>query len=473
MSVRTGIAFTAVSLIFGASLAHSHGLPAAPEAAAPTPPAQAAADSRILFENVRIFDGVSGDLSPASSVLVHGNVIEKVSRDKIVADGARVIDGGGRTLMPGLIDMHWHSMFVGVPIAVAMTQDPTYLNIVAGVEAKKTLMRGFTTVRDLGGSAFSLKLAVDQGVIPGPRIYPSGAMISVTSGHGDFRSMADLPRTLGAPASRHDLAGDSTIADSPDEVRLRTREQLMQGATQIKLTGGGGVSSPHSPLDVVTFTEPELRAAVDAATDWGTYVAVHAYTPTAIQRAIKAGVQSIEHGSMMDEETAQMMARAGVWLSTQPFPDELADAFPRGSDQWLKAQEVFAGTDRTYQLAIKHKLKTAFGTDILFSSQLAEQQGRILASLTRWYTPAQTLIMATGTNAELLKLSGKRNPYRGDLGVVREGALADLLLVDGDPIQDIKLIGDPDKNFLVIMKDGVIYKDAVAMPGTPRRMSRE
>ncbi|WP_255595989.1 amidohydrolase family protein [Achromobacter sp. ACM05] len=461
MFVRTGIAFTAASLLLGASLAHSHSLPAAPDATAPPPTAQAAADSRILFENVRIFDGVSGDLSPASSVLVHGNVIEKVSRDKIAADGARVIDGGGRTLMPGLIDMHWHSMFVGVPLAVAMTQDPTYLNIVAGVEAKKTLMRGFTTVRDLGGSAFSLKLAVDQGVIPGPRIYPSGAMISVTSGHGDFRSMADLPRTLGAPGSRHDLSGDSTIADSPDEVRLRTREQLMQGATQIKLTGGGGVSSPHSPLDVVTFTEPELRAAVDAATDWGTYVAVHAYTPTAIQRAIKAGVQSIEHGSMMDEETAELMARAGVWLSTQPFPDELADAFPRGSDQWQKAQEVFAGTDRTYQLAIKHKLKTAFGTDILFSSQLAEQQGRILASLTRWYTPAQTLIMATGTNAELLKLSGKRNPYRGDLGVVREGALADLLLVDGDPIQDIKLIGDPDKNFLVIMKDGVIYKDAV------------
>lgn len=459
MVVRTGIAFTAASLILGVATAHSHSLPAAQTA--PPPGARAAADSRILFENVRIFDGTSGDLSPASSVLVHGNVIEKVSRDKVAADGARVIDGGGRTLMPGLIDMHWHSMFVGVPLAVAMTQDPTYLNIVAGVEARKTLMRGFTTVRDLGGSAFSLKQAVDQGVIPGPRIYPSGAMISVTSGHGDFRSMADLPRTLGAPASRHDLAGDSTIADSPDEVRLRTREQLMQGATQIKLTGGGGVSSPHSPLDVVTFTEPELRAAVEAATDWGTYVAVHAYTPTAIQRAIKAGVQSIEHGSMMDEETAQLMARSGVWLSTQPFPEELADAFPRGSDQWQKAQEVFAGTDRTYQLAIKYKLKTAFGTDILFSSQLAAQQGRILASLTRWYTPAQTLIMATGTNAELLKLSGKRNPYRGDLGVVREGALADLLLVDGDPIADISLIGDPEKNFLVIMKDGVIYKDAV------------
>ncbi len=461
MAVRTGIAFAAASLLFGVPAVFSHEMPAAPDPAQTPASAQPAPDARILFQNVRIFDGVSAELSPASHVLVKGNLIEKVSRDALSAPGARVVDGGGRTLMPGLIDMHWHSMFVGVPLAVALTQDAAYLNIVAGVEARKALMRGFTTVRDLGGSAFSLKQAVDQGVIPGPRIYPSGAMITVTSGHGDFRSMADLPRTLGAPGSRHDVAGDSTIADSPDEVRLRTREQLMQGATQIKLTGGGGVSSPHSPLDVVTFTDAELRAAVDAATDWGTYVAVHAYTPTAIQRAVKAGVLSIEHGSLMDDDTAQAMAKAGVWLSTQPFPDELANAFPRGSDQWLKAQEVFAGTDRTYQLAIKHKLKTAFGTDILFSSRLAEQQGMILASLTRWYTPAQALIMATGTNAQLLKLSGKRNPYRGDLGVVREGALADLILVDGDPLQDIKLIGDPDRNFLVIMKDGVIYKDSV------------
>ncbi|MNK10594.1 hypothetical protein D3C87_286210 [compost metagenome] len=468
MSIRPGIAFGACALLFSAAAALSHELPAAGQdplaAQAKADQAKAAAASRILFEDVRIFDGVSSELSPPSSVLVQGNIIRKVSRDKIPADGARVINGGGRTLMPGLIDMHWHSMFVGVPVAAAMTQDVGYLNIVAGTEARKTLMRGFTTVRDLGGAVFSLKQAVDQGVIPGPRIYPSGAMISVTSGHGDFRSMQDLPRAQGVPASRHDIAGDSAIADSPDEVRLRTREQLMHGATQIKLTAGGGVSSPHSPLDVVTFTEPEVRAAVEAATNWGTYVAVHAYTPAAIQQAIKAGVLCIEHGSLMDEETAQMMGKAGIWLSTQPFPDALADAFPKGSDQWEKAQEVFAGTDRTYQLAIKYKLKTAFGTDILFSSALAEQQGKILASLTRWYTPAQTLIMATGTNAQLLKLSGLRNPYRGELGVLREGALADLLLVDGDPLQDISLIGDPDKNFLLIMKDGVIFKDKAAAP---------
>lgn len=435
------------------------------QAPAPSPPPgspAASAPSAVLFNNVRIFDGVAGHLSAPSSVLVRGHVIERIGANgSVEAAGAQVIDGGGRTLMPGLIDAHWHSMFVGLPVQVMLAADPGYVNIVAGVEANRTLMRGFTTVRDVGGAVWGLKAAIDRGDIPGPRIFPSGAMITVTSGHGDFRSMADLPRTLGAPGSRHDIGGDSAIVDSPDEMRVRVREQLMQGASQIKLTAGGGVSSPHSPLDVTTFTEAEVRAAVEAAGDWGTYVAVHAYTPKAIQRAIRAGVLCIEHASLMDEETARLMARNNIWLSTQPFPPELADAFPRGSDEWLKAQEVFAGTDQTYRLAIKHRLKTAFGTDVLFSSALAGRQGAILASLTRWYSPAQTLVMATSTNAELLRLSGERTPYRGELGVVKQGALADLLLVEGDPLQDIALITDPEHNFKVIMKDGVIYKDTL------------
>jgi len=419
-------------------------------------------EAAIVFENVRVFNGVSPVLSAPGSVLVRGNIIEKVAPGSLSAPGARVIEGGGRTLMPGLIDMHWHSLFVGVPLAVAMTADTGYLNLVAGVEARKTLMRGFTTVRDLGGASFGLKDAIDQGVIAGPRIYPSGAMISVTGGHGDFRTLSELPRVQGAPGSRHDIAGDSAIADSPDEVRIRVREQLMRGASQIKLTAGGGVSSPHSPLDVVTFSEAELRAAVATAADWGTYVAVHAYTPEAIQRAVKAGVQCIEHGSLMDEKTAQLMANTGTWLSTQPFPEELANVFAQGSAERKKAQAVFAGTARTYQLAIRYRLKTAFGTDILFSSELAQRQGQLLASLTRWYSAPQVLVMATGTNGQLLGLSGKRNPYPGALGVVREGALADLLLVEGNPLEDIALIADPDKNFVLIMKDGVIVKDTLA-----------
>jgi imidazolonepropionase-like amidohydrolase len=255
--------------------------------------------------------------------------------------------------------------------------------------------------------------------------------------------------------------GGSMIADSPDEVRVRAREQLMLGATQIKLTAGGGVASPHSPLDVSTFTEPELRAAVEAADNWGTYVTVHAYTPKAIRRSIEAGVKCIEHGHLMDEATAKLMAEKKIWLSTQPFPPEMADAFPPGSSQRAKFQEVLQGMDNTYRLAKKYSLKTAFGTDVLFAPALAPRQGELLASLTRWYKPAEVLTMATSVNAELLTLSGLRNPYPGKLGRIEEGALADLLLVDGDPLANIKLIADPAKNFLVIMKDGKIYKNSI------------
>jgi imidazolonepropionase-like amidohydrolase len=286
-------------------------------------------------------------------------------------------------------------------------------------------------------------------------------VITVTGGHGDFRQLYELPRVIGGPLTRMETLGASGVADSPDEVRVRVREQLMLGAAQIKLTAGGGVASPHSPIDVSTFTEAELRAAVEAAENWGTYVTVHAYTPATIQRAIAAGVKCIEHGHLMDEASAKLMAQRGIWLSIQPFPNEMADVFPPGSDERAKFQEVLAGMEAAYGLAKKFKLKTAFGTDVLFSQALAQRQGALLAMLTRWYTPAETLLMATGTNAQLLAMSGKRNPYPGKLGVVEEGALADLLLVDGNPIENIQLIADPAKNFLVIMKDGKIYKNSI------------
>jgi imidazolonepropionase-like amidohydrolase len=427
--------------------------------AARTPPVPAT-----VFQNVRIFDGKKEQLSPPSYVLVRGNKIERISATRIAVDSngsTTLIDGGGRTLMPGLIDAHWHAMLVRPPVASLLTADTGYLNLLAGAEATATLMRGFTTVRDVGGPTFGLKQAIDEGVVAGPRIFPSGAIITITGGHGDFRPFTDLPRIIGGPLTRQETTGASLVADSPDEVRVRVREQLMQGASQIKLTAGGGVASPHSPLDVSTFTEAELRAAVEAAENWGTYVTVHAYTPAAIKRAIAAGVKCIEHGQLMDESTAKLMSEKGIWLSIQPFPDELADAFPRGSEQWQKAQEVFAGTNTAYGLAKKYKLKTAWGTDILFSPGLARQQGALLAKLVKWYTPAEALVMATRSNAQLLALSGKRSPYAGKLGVVEEGALADLLLVDGDPIADIKLVADPAKNFVIIMKDGKIYKNTL------------
>jgi len=417
-----------------------------------------------LFQNVRVFDGKSGALSGPTNVLVKGHTVARISADPIAIEpDARttVIAGNGRTLMPGLIDNHWHTMLVRPTPPMLMTSDLGYLTLLAGAEATTTLMRGFTTVRDVGGPSFALKRAIDEGVVAGPRIFPSGAILTVTSGHGDFREPIDLPRVIGGPPVRQEALGASIVTDTPDEVRIRAREQLMQGASQIKLTAGGGVASPHSPLDVATFTTPELRAAVEAAENWGTYVTVHAYTPETIRRSVEAGVKVIEHGHLMDEPTARLLAERGIWLSIQPFPPQMADVFPPGSDERLKFQEVLAGQDVAYNLAKKYKIKTAFGTDVLFSQALAEQQGALLASLTRYYTPAEVLVMATGTNAELLKLSGKRSPYRGKLGVVEEGALADLVLVDGNPVENISLIADPARNFVVIMKDGKIYKNTL------------
>jgi imidazolonepropionase-like amidohydrolase len=404
-------------------------------------------------------------LSEPSNVLVTGNTIEKISTDPISNDrnaDVITISGGGRTLMPGLIDAHWHAMLVRPNPVQALASDLGYLNLLAGAEATATLMRGFTTIRDMGGGSFGLKRAIDEGLLQGPRIYPSGAMITITGGHGDFRQLSELPRTEGNMLSRVEQMGGAMIADSPDEIRLRVREQLMQGASQIKLTAGGGVASPFSPLDVTTFTEAELRAAVQAAENWGTYVCTHAYTPASIRRSIAAGVKCIEHGHLMDDETARLMADKGIWLSTQPFLDEGGEggAQQLGPAEKAKKKQVVDGTDTVYRLAKKHRLKTAFGTDILFSATEAQRQGSRLAALARWYNPAEALVTATSTNAELLALSGPRNPYPGKLGVVEQGALADLLLVDGNPLDDLNLLSDPERNLKVIMKDGKVYKNA-------------
>jgi imidazolonepropionase-like amidohydrolase len=422
--------------------------------------AQDAAGSRTLFENVRVFDGKSDALTEPTNVLVENGRIAAVSTDSIEADGAEVIDGGGRTLMPGLIDAHWHAMLIRNTPDQGINGDIGYNNLVAADEAEDTLMRGFTTVRDVGGPAFGLKRAIDEGLVAGPRIYPSGAMITVTSGHGDFRQLSELPRSIGGHRARMEIVGGAALADSPDEVRLRVREQLMQGASQVKLTAGGGVSSPFSPVDVSTFTLEELRAAVEAADNWGTYVTAHAFTPKAIQRSIEAGVKVIEHGFLMDEETAQLIAESGTWLSLQPLPEAMRLGFPEGSVQREGADQVFPGISRTYEFAKKYNIKTAWGTDVLFSQALAQQQGAILASLIRWYTPAEALVMATSTNAELLELSGPRNPYPGKLGVVEEGAYADLLLVDGNPLDNLQLVADPS-NFVIIMKGGKVYKNTL------------
>ncbi len=415
----------------------------------------------VFFTNFRLFDGTSSGLRDGLRVLVEDRRIKAVAAGNPAApEGARVIDCGGRVLMPGLIDMHWHALFAAMPLQRLVTAEAGVIFLEAGVEAERTLMRGFTTVRDAGGPVFPLKDAIDTGVIPGPRIYPSGAMITTTGGHGDFRPLSDLPRRPGGPLSALEQMGGSMIADSADEVRLRVREQLMQGASQIKVMGSGGVSSPRSPLDMVTFSEPELRAAVGVASDWNTYVMVHAYTPVAIGRAIAAGARCIEHAHLMDAATARSMADSGIWLSIQPFLGDDDTVVLPGPGR-AKMLQVFAGTDTAYTLAKTNGIRTAFGSDLLFSDTLTARQGTMLTHLGRWYGNAEILCMATAINGELLALSGPRNPYPGKLGVVDEGALADLLLVNGNPLQDIRLIADPGKSFVIIMKDGQIFKNAL------------
>jgi imidazolonepropionase-like amidohydrolase len=420
-----------------------------------------AAAQPIVFTNFLLFDGKSDGLREGLRLIVEGERIKAVTAENPSApDGARTIDCGGRVVMPGLIDAHWHSVFAALPLSSLFASDVGYIFLAASAEAERTLMRGFTTVRDLGGPSFALKQAIDEGLVSGPRIYPCGAMITTTGGHGDLRPLFDLPRSPGGPLSPLEQTGGSMIADSADEVRLRVREQLLQGASQIKLVGGGGVSSPRTALDMTTFSEPELRAGVDSARDWNTYVTVHAYAPLTIQRAIAAGAGCIEHAHLMDEPTAKLMAEKSVWLSIQPFVGD-EDTGPLTGQSRINQLQVFAGTNTAYTLAKEFKIKTAFGSDLLFSSTLAARQGVMLTHLSRWYTNAEILKMATAINGELLALSGPRNPYPGKLGVVEEGALADLIVVDGNPIDDIGLVASPEKSFVIIMKDGRIYKNAL------------
>jgi imidazolonepropionase-like amidohydrolase len=415
----------------------------------------------VLFQNVRVFGGTD-KLSAPVNVLVVGNHIAKISSGPITAPtGATVttIAGGGRTLMPGLIDAHVHMMFSSLPQVAILTSDIEFVTLASGKAATDMLMRGYTSVRDLGGPSFGLKKAIDLDLVAGPRIWPSGAFISQTGGHGDFRLPTELPAAPGS-FDYTQRVGGSAIADDAGTVRLRAREQLALGASQIKMMAGGGVASIYDPLDVTQYTVEELRAGVEAAENWGTYVTVHAYTPRAVRQAIDAGVKCIDHGQLLDDATAKLMAEKGIWWSLQPFTDDEPSAYSEGSTGRKKQLTMFAGTDTAYGLAKKYKVKTAWGTDILFDAKNLSAQTGKLTKMVKWYTPAEVLKMATADNAELLGLSGLRSPYEGKLGVVEEGALADLLLVDGDPVANIKLLEDAEKNLLVIMKDGKVYKNA-------------
>jgi imidazolonepropionase-like amidohydrolase len=414
--------------------------------------------SAVLFKSAKVFDGNSDKLSEPTCVLVVGNKITKIAADIPAQETATVIDAGGRTLMPGLIDNHVHLFMNGSTQEemLGSYDKPEKLNEVTAMQAEKMLMRGFTAVRDVGGPVFEVKKRIDEGKTVGPRIYPSGAMISQTSGHGDTRLPNEKSRRFFGTPSMGEILGVNFIADGRADVLTAVRENLRFGASQIKVMAGGGAATVYDPLDVTQYTLDELQAAVEAADDWGTYVTVHAYTPKAVRRAVEAGVRCVEHGQLLDEETIQFLGEKGIWLSLQALDPAPATASPLIK---AKKQLVVDGTDLAYRMAKKYKLKLAWGTDLMFDPKWADNQSKDILKLEQWFTPLEAIRMITRDNAELLMLSGKRNPYPGKLGVIEEGALADILLVDGDPLGELKLLGDPEKNLLVIMKDGKIYKN--------------
>jgi imidazolonepropionase-like amidohydrolase len=414
------------------------------------------APPEVLFRNVRVFDGTAQQLSAPTDVLVRGNVIARIAPKQSVP-GARVIEGRGRTLMPGLIDVHVHMTFSAMPMTALLAPDltPAAAEAAAAKGAEAMLLRGFTSVRDVGGPVWGLKAGIDAGKYRGPRIWPSGPAISQTSGHGDMRLPNEPSRRFTGQLSRFEKLGGGFIADGRDEVLTATRENLRNGASHIKLMAGGGTSSEYDPLDVTQYTLDEMKAAVEAADDWGTYVTVHAYHDKSVRRAIEAGVKCIDHGQLLSEETLRLMAERGIWLSLQNL---MTDSPNMLELRRQKRKPVIEGQDRVWPLAKRLGVKLAWGTDFLFEPELNAEQNAYILRLKPWFTPAEILKLVTHDNAQLLALSGLRSPYQGRLGVVQEGALADLILVNGDPLANLDLVADPATNFSVIMKDGVLAK---------------
>ncbi len=419
------------------------------------------ARQQTLFTNVHVFDGVNADRIENASVLVVGNLIKIVSTDPFKAEGATHIDGGGRTLMPGMIDGHAH-LGIALPPPVHANNHWAYSGAAMVVEAEKMLMRGFTTVRDAGGPVYGLAKAIDEGMIPGPRIYPSGHFIGQTSGHGDFRGYNDAPLRDRDYRSFFEREW-SFIADGKADVRAYAREALRLGATQLKLMAGGGASSPWDPLDTTQYSVEEMRAAVEAAEDWGTYVMVHVYHDRAVMRALEAGVKSIDHGAMIEnDETMIAIKEAGAIFNPQTFifspPEELVAVGDPAA--YAKGAPLREGLGRSMELAKKHGVKIAFGVDSFGSPEMHAFQNRELVHRLPWFTPAEILKQATSNTADLIAMSGPRNPYKdGPLGVIHEGAYADILLVDGNPLENIEVLTDPANNIDLIMKNGVVFKN--------------
>lgn len=424
--------------------------------------------SSILIKNVNVWDGTSNQLNKNVSVLIKENLIAAISKNISVPEGATVIDGKGQTLIPGLSDAHVH-------LSATMSDNETrneahwmYTSIRTAISTENFLMMGFTTVRDLGGPVFGIKRAVDEGLVKGPRIYPSGAYISQTSGHGDFRGANEPSVQLsGGQMTASDAAlGWAFVVDGVPEVLKASRENLRQGATQLKVMAGGGISSDFDPIHSVQFTSEELRAAVQAAEDWDTYVAVHIYESRGAIRSLNAGVKCLDHGHLLNEEAIKLIKEKDAWLVPQAFWTETPASFwVPGSDVIpdalnKKIQPVLKGTNTVFELAKKYNINIGFGSDAYGDLGYETWALTEFTSRAKWFSPLEILKQATSENARLFSLSGKINPYNeAKLGVIEVGAYADLLIYDGNPIKDILIVAQPEKHLKLIMKDGEIYKN--------------
>lgn len=431
------------------------------------------AQTSFLITNVDIFDGHSERLLRKHHVLVEGDRIARVSSKPLpVNRRVVVIDGAGKTLMPGMIDVHTHLAITTALADIHGNITPEENAIRATVIARGFLEDGFTTVRDAGGNTFPLKHAIDEGLIPGPRIYPSGAFLSQTSGHGDFRTPAEAHPHTGHMDAGHRLKM-GIVADGKAEVYRAVRENLRQGATQIKMMGSGGAGSDFDPIDSVQFQPEEQRAAVAAAADWGTYVTAHLLADPAINRALDSGVMCVDHGHMIKEKTVKKLVKNGAFLAPQfnalsPRLTELPGLKPVNIAKIESAQRDM---DQLVPLIKKYKPKVPFAVDAFGPPASHIKQRRYeLHWVAELFGNFETLRRATSVSGELVAMSGPRNPY-GKVGVIEEGAMADILLINGNPLEDISLVGaDPlwwdagtseIKTMPFIMKGGEIVKNTL------------
>ena len=417
--------------------------------------------SKVLITNANILDSNKGTLAEGMSLLVEGNKIAKIAKSIPAPDGATVIDAKGRTITPGLIDAHVHLIWNLGEVQLTYAS-PDYIAALTLAEAKATLMRGYTSVRDTAGPVLGVKKAIDQGFFEGPRIWGCAAGIGMTAGHVDLRPYAEQSRSLGGPSgTSYEAMGVAILADGVPEALAAARMQMRKGAHFLKTFTSGAVSGLYDPLDIAEYSFDELKAVVDEAKRWNTYVAIHSYNDMGTQLGLEAGAMSVEHANLLSESTMKMIAEKGAFLSTQT--GVYLQPAPAGwtEDQKAKQKAAADGLDSLFTLAKKYKVKIALGTDLVGSMKAKELQAFELTNRLKWFTPAEILKQATVNNAELLSWSGPRNPYPGKLGVIEEGALADLLLVDGNPLENLKLFNEPEKNLLVIMKDGKIYKNTL------------